>query len=60
MEEFEYHISWQQVRTAAQEIVNYLQALHVQYPYHEITAGIVGLNLASHIADYGAILSSLP
>ena len=60
MEEFEYHIPWQQVRTAAQEIVNYLQALHVQYPHHEITAGVVGLNLASHIADYGEILSSLP
>jgi hypothetical protein len=60
METFEYHIPWQQVRTAAQEIVNYLQALHVQYPHHEITAGVVGLNLASHIADYDEILSSLP
>ncbi len=60
MEEFEYHILWQQVKTVAQEIVNYLQALHVQYPHHEIAAGVVGLNLTSHIADYGNILSSLP
>ena len=60
MEEFEYHIPWQQVRTVAQEIVNYLQGLQVQYPHHEITAGVVGLNLTSHIADYGNILSSLP